>query len=121
MPDISAVPWEQVLAFREHGGSQEARSELREFERLAEAEGPEDAGEYLIRVGHNVVSAYSATVEELRPKLGDEVARQNSSLAVGIVPYAGQALGAVVGLADVAAQQRTFSRSATAALMCLEP
>jgi len=113
------VPWEQILEFRAHSGASEARARLREFERLALAEGPEDAATYLLRVGQEVNRAYLATIEELRPRMTDEIGRQLAAGAVGLVPLVGPGLSAGMGLADSAVERTRFARSWTAALMKL--
>jgi hypothetical protein len=54
-PNLGALEWEQVLEFRRHAGAEEARQMLREFERLALEQEPQDAEDFLLKVSQRVV------------------------------------------------------------------
>jgi hypothetical protein len=119
VPDLDGVPWEQIMEFREHAGADEARARLREFERIALREGPEDAASYILRVGQELNRAYLATISAFRPRVSDEVARQLATNSLALIPLVGPAVGVAVSLADVAVDHARFARSWTAALLTL--
>ena len=118
--DLAQVPWEQIIEFREHAGAQEARAKLREFERLASVEGPDDAAEYLRSVSNQISHAYLATIRENRPRLADAIADQVMGSIVSTVPMVGPALSSLLAVFRAGATDRRFASSWTAALMTLD-
>jgi hypothetical protein len=43
VPAVGDLTWEEILAFREHAGSEEARAKLREIEEYTLTQEPADA------------------------------------------------------------------------------
>jgi len=117
--DVGTLPWEAVLEFRDHKGSREARDQLREFERLAIESEPQDAYEYLRRIAFEVNGGFRAAVEELAPKLPEELAKQVFLGAVATVSVVGAPVAAVAGAVSSVSESRAFSRSWISAVMVL--
>jgi hypothetical protein len=117
--DMGALPWEAVLAFRDHPGSREARERLREFERLAVEAEPRDAYDFIRKVGHEVNRAFAAAVEDLSPSLPEELAKQVLLNGVAMISVIGAPIAAVAGAASEVSASRGFQRSWVAAMMSL--
>lgn len=117
--DVGPLPWESVLEFRDHRASQEARERLREFERLAIESEPRDAYEFIRLVGHEVNRGFRAAVEELAPRLPEELAKQVLLNAVATVSVVGAPVAALAGAASTVSASRAFNRSWIAAVMVL--
>lgn len=117
VPDLSIVPWEAVIEYREHPGSAEARERLREFERLAQEDEPETAYDFLRKVSQEVNRAYRAAMIELAPSLPEEVAKEILLTAVSTVSVVGPVVEKAASLGAAAIDARRFNRSWIAALM----
>ena len=117
--DVGALPWEAVLEFRDHGGSQEARHRLREFERLAVESEPRDAYDFMRKVGHEVNRGFRAAVEELAPSLPEDLAKQVLLNGVAMVSVIGAPVALVAEAASSFSASRSFSRSWISAVMVL--
>lgn len=118
-PNLGGLEWEQVLEFRDHPGAGEARSMLRESERTAVEQEPEDAREFLTRTFQGVTEALFGVFEDRRMKLGRAAVEEVAKDAVSILlPPVGMLIGAA-NLAEDAATARIQSRSGIAALMKL--
>jgi hypothetical protein len=121
VPNLSAVPWEAVVAFREHPGSQEARAKLREFDARAMAEAPEDAYTYLASVRQQVSDAYDAALREWAPSLTSDLQLEVMKFAVSCIPVVGPAIEKAGSLGHTVHEAQRFTRSWVAALMTLKP
>lgn len=117
VPNIGSLPWEAVVGFREHHGSEEARAQLREFERLATEQEPQDAYDFLKAVSAEVNRGFMATVKELAPNLPEELAKEALLLGVSVVSVIG---GPIASVASTVSETRAFNRSWVAALMKLQ-
>jgi hypothetical protein len=117
--DMGSLPWEAVLAFRDHPGSQEARQRLREFERLAIEAEPRDAYDYIRKVGHEVNRALAGAVEDLVPSLPEELAKQALLNGVATFSVVGAPIAALAGAASGLSASRAFRRSWISAVMSL--
>jgi hypothetical protein len=117
--EIGALPWEAVIEFRDHRGSQEARDRLREFERLAIESDPRDAYEFMKRVGHEVNRGFRAAIEELAPNLPEELAKQVLLNGVATASVVGAPVAAFAGAASSVSASHSFNRSWIAAVMVL--
>lgn len=117
--NLGALPWEAVVGFREHPGSQEARSKLREFEERAATEEPQDAYDFLARVSQETTDALLAAWEDLRPSLPEDLAREAVATGVSFVPIVGPFLGPGVSAGHSAYEALKDRRSWLAALMVL--
>lgn len=114
--NLSELPWETVLEFREHPGAEEARAKLRDLEDKARETEPQSLEGLRVQVGNEITDALTGVIEELRPRVGLEAVRQTLHTGVSIlVPIAAPA----ASLAEVARQSRRFARSWHAALMTL--
>jgi hypothetical protein len=120
IPDLTKVPWEAVVEYREHPGSSEARDRLREFERLAQEEEPDDAYEFLRRISQEVNKAYRAAMLDLAPSFPEELAKEILLTAVSIVSVIGPVVEKAASLTSAAREAGAFNRSWVAALMKLQ-
>lgn len=116
-PDLGRLPWEAIIEFREHGGSEEARAKLGEFDRRAAESESADALEYFARVSQEVTRALFQAVKELRPKLGEEVAKETAKTGVSLIPFAGPFLEKVATAAELGHETHKWRHSWVAALM----
>jgi hypothetical protein len=120
VPDLTKVPWEAVVEYREHPGSSEARDRLREFERLAQEEEPEDAYEFLRKVSQEVNKAYRAAMVDLAPSFPEELAKEILLTAVSTISVIGTPVEKTASLISEAKEARAFNRSWIAALMTMQ-
>jgi hypothetical protein len=120
VPDLTKVPWEAVVEYREHAGSSEARDRLREFERLAQEEEPEGAYEFLRKISQEVNKAYRAAMLDLAPSFPEELAKEILLTAVSIVSVIGPVVEKAASLTSSAREARACNRSWVAALMKLQ-
>lgn len=118
-PDLSGLPWETVLEFRDHPGSVEARAMLREFEEKAAEEEPADARAFFRGVQAQVTGALLWMIEGTRVPLPERMATEVVKQAVGIFPVVGQIAGAGLAAAELATEWHRGRHSWTAALMVL--
>lgn len=120
VPNLASVPWEAVIEYRDHPGSEDARGRLREFERLAQEEEPEDAYEFLRKVSQQVSRAYRGGVEDLAPSLPEDLAKEVLLTAVSAVSVIGPVLEKMTSIGGAAVEARDFNRSWVAALMKIQ-
>ena len=99
VPNLGGLPWEAIIASREHPGSHEARSMLREFEQLAAHEGPDDAYAFLRRVSQQVTGAYAAALAAEAKSLPDEMAKQALLTGVAFIAAVGPVVETTAALA----------------------
>jgi len=69
-PGLAKLPWERVIEFRDHPGSEDARARLRELELKARSEGPSELGDLKTRIGDEVATMLTQVIQDLRPKFG---------------------------------------------------
>jgi hypothetical protein len=81
VPNVGALPWEAVVQWREHPGSQEVRGKLREFEERAAKAEPEEAEGFLKQVAREVINGYEAAYRELLPSLPEELQKEMAKTA----------------------------------------
>jgi len=117
--NVGELPWEAVVEFRDHHGSQEARERLREFERLASEADPQDAYDFLKSVSLEVNRGFRAAIEALAPSLPEELAKQVLLNAVATASVIGAPVAAAAGLTSALSEWREYSRSWIAAVMVL--
>ncbi len=120
VPDLTKVPWEAVVEYREHSGSAEARDRLREFERLAQEEEPQDAYDFLRKVSQEVNKAYRAAMVDLAPSFPEELAKEILLTAVSVASVIGPVVEKAASLTSAAREARAFNRSWVAALMRIQ-
>lgn len=120
VPDLSSVPWEAVIEFREHPGCAEARDRLREFERLAQEDEPDSAYAFMRRVSQEVNKAYRLAVADLAPSLPEELAKEILLTAVSMVSVIGPSVEKAASLTAAAREARQFGHSWIAALMKIQ-
>jgi len=119
VPNIGALPWEAVVEFRDHAGSVEARAMLREFERKAASEEPEDAEAFLRSVHRDVVGALFSVLEQQRPAWPEKILAEVIKTAVGWIPGIGQIVGPTLSAAEMGGEWLRERRSWVAAMMVL--
>lgn len=119
-PDVGALPWEAILEFRDHDANTEARARLREFERLAIEQEPEDAYEYIVGVAQEVTRAQRATIEDLAPNLPEELTKQALLGAVSLVPAVGAPVAAFADATASISASHAFNNTWISALMRLQ-
>ena len=119
VPNISALPWEASVEFREHKGSAEARAMLREFERKAASEEPEDATAYLVGLHQEVQDALFSALEQQRTQWPKKIAEEVAKNAVGFIPVVGQVAGPVLSAVEMGTEWNRERHSWAAALMKL--
>lgn len=117
VPNVGALPWEVIVEFRDHPGSQEARQKLREFEEKAAASEPADAYEFLKRVNQEMARAYQQAFEELRPKLPQAIAKEAGKTAVALIPVVGPFVEKGATIAELVSDAVHNRHSWVAALM----
>jgi hypothetical protein len=118
IPNLGRLPWEAIVEFREHDGSREARAKLREFDRRA-AEDAQDAYDYGRRAGHELTAALFGALEDQRPSLPEELAKEALLGAVDLVPGVGPIAGKTASVAQTIREDRRLRRHWTSALMLL--
>lgn len=119
VPDLGALEWEQVLAFRAHAGASEAREMLREFERVAAEQEPRDAEHFLLKVSQQVSDGLLAALDARNTSIPRNALREAAKTLISFVPAAGPFIGTGITAAEVAATKRSEMRSGIAALMRL--
>jgi hypothetical protein len=117
VPNLDALNWEQVLEFRAHPGALEARGMLRESERLATEQEPEDARAFLSKVSQEVAGGVFAALEHRRVHVTRTVAEEAAKTAISFIPVVGPLIEKGVTVAELSAAKRSESRSGIAALM----
>jgi hypothetical protein len=117
--DIGKLPWEAVQEFRDHPGSQEARDMLRSFEQQAAEEEVEDAYAYLRSVAQKVTRSYAQALEDQRPKLPEELAKEAVKTGVSMVPAVGPLVEKTAAATQLGLAEKRHRRSWTAAIMRL--
>jgi hypothetical protein len=117
--NVGALPWEAVFEFREHHGCVEARDRLREFEHLAVESEPRDAYDFLRKVSQEVNRGFRAAVEDLAPKLPEEIGKQVLLLGVSMASVIGAPIAVLAEGASNISASRAFSRSWVSAVMTL--
>jgi hypothetical protein len=115
-PHVGALPWDAVLAFREHSGAQEARSLLRAIDEKAARGEPTEADEQQ-RIGQAVTTLLLQVAKDRGTKVAGEVVKAT----VGFFPLGplGPIVGAVAGVGPAADRAWRERRSWTAALVTL--
>jgi hypothetical protein len=120
LPNMQSLPWEAVVEFRSHAGSEEARERLREFDRRAAESEPEDAEQFLARAGHELNRELMAAWTDLQPSLPERLAEEAARTAVSLIPVAGPFAEKAATLAQILEETTTHRRSWIAALMQLQ-
>jgi hypothetical protein len=119
VPNVGALPWEAVVEWRDHPGSQEARAKLREFEERAARAEPKEAEGFLKQVSREVISGYEAAYRELRPSLPEELQKEMAKTFVSFIPVAGPFIEKGTAFAEIVAEAVANRRSWVAAMMWL--
>jgi hypothetical protein len=118
IPNLGRMPWEAIVEFREHDGSEEARAKLREFEQRA-AEDAQDAFNYGRGAGQEITAARFGALEDQRSSLPEELAKEALLGAVELVPGVGPIAEKIASVAQTIREDRRLRRHWTSALMLL--
>ena len=113
------LPWEAVVEFRDHPGSQEARAKLREFDERAAQGDAEAANAYLRAVAQEVTDMLFRVIDDQRKGLPEQMADEAIKTAVSFVPVVGPAVELTASVAQAVIDDQRFKRSWIAALMQL--
>jgi|SRR5215217_52611 len=119
VPNLGKLEWEQVLAFREHPGCEEAREMLREFERTAAEQDAGDAEAFLMKVSQEMSDGFFAALEERNTNLPRAVAEEAAKTAVSLFPVVGPFVEKAISATQLGAAKYAEARSGIAALMKL--
>jgi hypothetical protein len=119
VPDVGALTWEEISAFREHPGSDEARTKLREVEVYALDQEPEDAFEFQARVAREVTDLLFAVIDDMGGTVTGGVAREAANVGISFIPFVGPILGPGVSMVETVHERIHNRRSWYAALMKL--
>lgn len=120
LPNVGALPWEAVVEWREHPGSQEARTKLREFEERAAWAEPEEARDFLRQVDREVVDGLLAAHKELLPKWSEEVPKEAVKTFIALIPAVGPFIEKGTTAAEIVGEAVANRRSWVAAMMWLK-
>ena len=118
-PNLSALEWDDVLEFRRHAGAEEARQMLREFERLAVEQEPQDAEEFLLNVSQQVTDGLLRALNDRSVHVARAAADEAVKTAVSFIPFVGPFIEKTMAAVEIAAARRSESRSGVAAMMKL--
>jgi hypothetical protein len=119
VPNLSALEWEQVLEFRRHPGAEEARKMLREFERVALEQDPQEAEAFLLKVSQQVTGSLFSALADRGVHLGRTVAEEAAKTGISFIPIAGPFIEKAITAVELGAAKLAESRSGVAALMKL--
>lgn len=119
VPNVGALTWEAVAEFREHPGCEEARGQLREFERRASAGDAEDAAAYLRTIAQDVTASYMQALHDRRTKIGTELVEEALKTGVSLVPGVGPIAEKAATVTALAADAQRERRSWTSAIFKL--
>jgi hypothetical protein len=118
VPNLGKLEWDQILAFRQEPGAQEARAMLKEFERVAIEQEPGDAREFLRKISQAVTAALFETISATSVGATD-IAKEAAKGGISVfLPPVGVVV-AVSSVLEAAATARRQARSGVAALMKL--
>ncbi|MDX8153370.1 hypothetical protein SK069_17360 [Patulibacter brassicae] len=118
-PNLGALRWEEILDFREHPGAKEARALLLSFERVAAAEEPSDAADFLRKVSQQVTDALLNALADRRTNVPRAVAGEAVKTGISLIPVVGPFLEKAATAAQIGRAVSTERRSGIAALMKL--
>jgi hypothetical protein len=118
LPDLHSIPWEAIAQFRDHPACEEARARLRVWEIEARAD-PERARAVEASVLRAAIKDFTATIEELRPRLPTALAQELAECGIGLIPVFGQVAGSVAGIGGAVAESRSWERSWQSAIVRL--
>jgi hypothetical protein len=119
VPNVGALPWEAVVEWRDHPGSQEARAKLREFEERAARAEPEEAQDFLRQVDREVVDGLLAAYSELLPSLPEELQKEVAKTFIAFIPGVGPFIEKGTTVAEIVGEAVANRRSWVAAMMWL--
>jgi hypothetical protein len=119
VPNVGGLPWEAIIEFREHPGSQESRAKLREFEEAAASSEPGSAAEFKERVQTEITKAFWQALDDLKPNAALTTAKEVAKTGIGFIPVAGPIVAAGATAAEIAAAQIEYWNSWHAALLKL--
>jgi hypothetical protein len=101
------------LTFRDHAGSQEARTKLREVEERVLSGDPADVDEFRRRVSIEVTDLMFSAISELRGSVGKDLAKEALNTSVSWIPFASN----IASAAEMAVEAIQRRRSWHAALL----
>jgi hypothetical protein len=117
VPNLAAVEWEHVLEFRRHAGAEEARQMLREFERLALEQDPQDAQDFLLKVSQQVGDWLMKALKDRSVHLSRAAAEEAAKKAISFIPVVGPFIDSAITAVGTGAAKLSETRSGIAALM----
>ena len=118
-PNVEGLTWEQIVEFRGHAGSADARGKLREFEERARESEPDDPMQFREKLFQQISTDLFAVIEDLGPKLGPTVGAQAAEFGVSFIPVVGPFLGPGASFAKALCDSQSQKHSWYAALMRL--
>jgi hypothetical protein len=113
VPNVASLPWEAIVEFRDHAGSQEARTKLREVEERVHSGDPADVDEFRRRVSIEVTDLMFSAISELRGSVGKDLAKEALNTSVSWIPFASN----IASAAEMAVEAIQRRRSWHAALL----
>lgn len=119
-PNLGSLSWEEIMSFRSHPGSVEARAMLREFEVKAAQEAPEDAQAFLRSVAQNMNAALFSVLSSKELSLEKKMAWETIKAGISSIPVIGQVSGPAITAAELAIEWKQRRTSWTGALMKLQ-
>lgn len=120
VPDLSSLPWDGIIEFRNHAGSEEARTMLRTFDEKASQEEPGDALAYFSRVSQQVNDAVFAAYDDLRPSWPRSISEQVSAFVVSLDPNLGPLVSSTLTGAGLLRDRFKYRNSWVSAVMVLK-
>lgn len=120
IPNFSVLPWEAIARFRDHQGAMEARGRLREFEMEAATREPYGSAELVRDTARKVTKDLLGVVDDLAPKLSDDLRGPLVGSSIGLVPVVGQYASLAVSMGDAISalrHHRAFEGSWVAAIL----
>lgn len=115
LPNVGGLPWEEITAFREHPGGEEARGRLREIEKRTQQTGDPDS--FDTRVAQEISDALFGTIAELKSSTAERLKKVGKRTAISFIPFVGRYLRTGSAAGEAVKQGREEKRTWTAALM----